>query len=50
MKTKLAPWAVLAMLLSLTACNTIAGAGRDIQGAGSTIHDAARDCGDANGC
>ncbi|MCH8522653.1 entericidin A/B family lipoprotein [Glycocaulis sp.] len=30
-----------AILLILTACNTVQGAGRDIQGAGETIEDAA---------
>lgn len=29
---------------ALTACNTMAGAGRDMQGAGEAVHDTARDC------
>ena len=31
---------------SLTACNTVAGAGKDMQGAGKTVHDTAQDCKD----
>lgn len=31
-----------ALLLALAACNTIAGAGRDVQAAGDAIEDAAR--------
>jgi len=29
---------------SLSACNTVAGAGKDLQGAGDAVHDTARDC------
>jgi len=31
---------------SLTACNTVAGAGKDMQGAGEAVHDTAQDCKD----
>lgn len=33
----------LGMLLSVTACNTVAGAGKDIESAGDAIHDKAKD-------
>ncbi|MCE7032007.1 entericidin A/B family lipoprotein [Lysobacter sp. GX 14042] len=32
--------------LGLTACHTVAGAGKDMQSAGSTIEDTAEDCRD----
>ena len=32
---------------SLTACNTIAGAGKDVQKAGEKVEDKAEDCKDA---
>ncbi len=31
-----------ALLLAVAACNTVAGAGRDLQSVGNTIEDAAR--------
>jgi len=31
---------------SLTACNTVAGAGKDMQSAGDAVHDTAQDCKD----
>jgi predicted small secreted protein len=31
---------------TLTACNTVAGAGKDVQGAGEKVEDAAKDCKD----
>lgn len=40
----------LALVGALSACNTIEGAGKDIQRAGSNISETARDCKDANGC
>lgn len=33
----------LALLIGLTACNTMQGAGRDVQGAGQAIEGAAKD-------
>lgn len=41
--------AVLAMFSSsfLTACNTVAGAGKDVQKAGEKVEDKAEDCKDA---
>lgn len=33
----------LGMLLSVSACNTVAGAGKDVERAGDAIHDKARD-------
>lgn len=33
----------LGILLSVTACNTVAGAGTDVERAGDAIHDKARD-------
>lgn len=33
----------LGVLLSVTACNTVAGAGKDVERAGDAIHDKARD-------
>lgn len=44
------PIALVLLLLSLTACNTVAGVGRDVEAAGDAVEDAARDCGDADGC
>jgi entericidin A len=35
--------ALLALAASTTACNTVEGAGRDIQGAGEKVEDTARD-------
>jgi entericidin A len=35
--------AVLAFAASTTACNTVEGAGRDIQGAGERVEETARD-------
>ena len=40
----------LALVGALSACNTIEGAGKDIQKAGSNLSETARDCKDANGC
>jgi len=34
---------ILGMLLSVSACNTVAGAGKDVEHAGDAIHDKARD-------
>ena len=31
---------------TLSACNTVAGAGKDIQGAGEKVEDTAKDCKD----
>lgn len=33
----------LGMLLSVSACNTVAGAGKDVERAGDAIHDKARE-------
>ncbi|MHB1174943.1 MAG: entericidin A/B family lipoprotein [Sulfuriferula sp.] len=33
----------LGMLLSVSACNTVAGAGKDMERAGDAIHDKAKD-------
>lgn len=44
------PLLLLLLALCLTACNTVAGVGRDVQAAGTAVHDAATDCGDQNGC
>ena len=33
----------LGVLLSVSACNTVAGAGTDVKHAGTAIHDKARD-------
>jgi predicted small secreted protein len=35
--------ALLALVASTTACNTVEGAGRDIQGAGEKVEETARD-------
>lgn len=46
MSTKRAPALVLAVsafLLALAACNTVSGAGRDIQSVGAATEDAAED-------
>ena len=50
MKKTYKPLAMLLLLLSLTACNTVAGVGRDVEAAGDAVKDAAHDCGDDNGC
>jgi len=39
----LATLMMLGMLGTLSACNTVAGAGKDIERAGDKIHDTARD-------
>lgn len=44
------PLLALLLLVSLSACNTMAGVGQDVQQAGSAVEGAAEDCGDANGC
>lgn len=44
------PLFALLLLFSLTACNTMAGVGRDVESAGNAVEEAAEDCGDANGC
>lgn len=36
----------MASASALTACNTVAGAGKDIEGAGDKIEDKAEDCKD----
>lgn len=33
----------LGMLISVSACNTVAGAGKDVETAGDAIHDKARE-------
>ncbi|GBL46815.1 hypothetical protein SFMTTN_2640 [Sulfuriferula multivorans] len=38
----------LGMLLSVSACNTVAGAGKDVEHAGDAIHDKARDVQNSN--
>lgn len=43
MKFRIAPLAALMAILALTACNTVDGAGQDIQSAGDGISDAAND-------
>ena len=45
---KLIMAALLAAPLLLTACNTIAGAGKDIEGAGDKIEDTAEDTKDGD--
>lgn len=40
---------LLAALVLLTACNTVEGAGRDIESAGDTIADTAKDSKDDGG-
>lgn len=37
-------------VLVLSGCNTVQGAGKDIQRAGQGIESTAKDCGDRNGC
>ena len=37
---------VMFSTMTLTACNTIAGAGKDVQKAGEKVEDKARDCKD----
>jgi predicted small secreted protein len=34
----------------ITACNTVEGAGRDVESAGDAVADAAADCKDDGGC
>jgi len=45
---RLIPLLLLAMfsMSFLSACNTVAGAGKDIQGAGEKVEDTAKDCKD----
>lgn len=47
-RSSLRLFALLLLALStanvLTACNTVAGAGKDIEGAGDKIEDTAEDC------
>lgn len=50
MKNALKPFALVLLLLSLTACNTVAGVGRDVEAVGDAVEDTAQDCGDADGC
>jgi predicted small secreted protein len=40
---KLAIFAALAATLAIAACNTVEGAGQDVQAAGSAVTDAAQD-------
>jgi predicted small secreted protein len=42
MKTKIATLLVVTALLALAGCNTVRGAGQDIQKAGNAIEDAAK--------
>lgn len=41
---------LLLVALSLTACNTVSGFGRDVKKVGDKVEGAAEDCQDANGC
>ncbi len=40
---KIATFAAAAMVLALGACNTVAGAGKDVSGAGHAVTDTAND-------
>ncbi|MBC7436302.1 MAG: entericidin A/B family lipoprotein [Bdellovibrionales bacterium] len=42
MKTRIASLFAITFVLALAGCNTVKGAGQDIQKAGSAIEDAAR--------
>lgn len=50
LKNTLKGLVALGLVALLAGCNTVAGAGKDIQRAGQGIEDTARDCGDRNGC
>jgi len=42
MKTRIATLLAVTLMLALAGCNTVRGAGQDIQKAGTAIEDAAR--------
>ena len=46
MTKKIALGATLFAVLTLSACNTVAGAGKDVQKAGEKMEDKAQDCKD----
>lgn len=50
MKRYLIMLLVVMFAAPLTACNTMEGVGKDVKSAGGAVEDAAKDCGDKNGC